>query len=107
MSLLSKSVNACGFVVAFTNKIPCEASVSQLVILLSPLLEKNFMRMKAPVLLLLCLRYKRLCIEILISSEPITRKSALIILVCLFFITEIDDLDAIVPAVKKLKILSY
>lgn len=36
------------------------------------------------------------------SLEKIT-----LFLICIFSITEIDDLDAIVPAVKKLKVLSY
>lgn len=38
--------------------------------------------------------------------ELFTRKITLFI-ICIFSITEIDDLDAIVPAVKKLKVLSY
>lgn len=54
---ISASVGACRYVVAFTNKMPCEICVSELVRLLSPLLEKNVMCLKAPVVWPSCLRF--------------------------------------------------
>lgn len=60
---------------------------------------------KAPVLLPLCLRFAftyRFLFHVSLPLEKVT----LFYYYC-FCITEIDDLDAIVPAVKKLKVLSY
>lgn len=81
MTLISKSVNACWYVVAFTNKMPCEASVSELLVTLITIGEKCHVHESTSVVAFVfevCF-----CIEILISSEPITRQCySFIITVC-------------------------